>query len=1318
MIKKPKLTATLGIHNEMKLTRINSGLHLAGAVLLACCAMLPARADYFNTVTNQGPVGYWRLNETAQPPNAVSAVNQGSVGASANGAYNNYPSRGVTGPFSGSVGVQLNGLNQTVQTPYNAALNPASFTIEAWVNPASASVSGGLLCVAASMHPVSPRSGWLIYQSDGTAAGAAGVGWYLRLYAQNAGNFSINLLAPQTVVPGTWSHLVFSYDGSTAKAYINGALVSSGAPSGFVPNPDAAFSIGARSDNAFFWRGAVAEAAYYGTALTEAQIATHYSTATSNPSGYSAQVIGNSPLVYYRFAETPDPVAVNSGTKGAAGNGIYIYNAMPGQAGPAAPAYPGLETVNKAVTFDGVSGAVNLASMNLNTNTVTITAWVKPSGIQANYTGLVFTRGGTTVAGLGIDGYGGNGLGYTWNNDAATYNWFPNNDAGLPTLQDGVWAFVALVVQPSQAAIYIANGTDAASFASATNNVPHPVQAFEVGTMVGRDSNDATRYFRGSIDEVSIFNRSLKAGEVFSQFATSLGNVPARIFTDPQSPVDPVFAGDILVLSVDAGGSAPVTYQWRRNNSPILDQTNAVLSLPVNVTDSGNYDVVVQAATGSAVTSQPASVTINPVNAPVITQGIQGRTLYAGGTLNLSVAASGGALRYFWTRGTTLVASGTNSTYRVASVTAADAGTYSVVVSNYVSTASSGPVTITIPAVAAGSFEAAVVADKPEAWYRLDETSGSTTMWDAMGRHDGSWMGSPALGAPGVVSGNSGVNFDRSAGNYGSVPFSAVLNGQEFTMECWVKTADLATEICPVSSRVNTRGEWFYTRSGSWVGGVSSANANYYVPSTSAGSTILSGEWTHMAISYGTSSNGSLRVYFNGQFDGQGYVNFDRNGTGPLIIGARGLTFDAGTGMSTVDMLFNGTVDEVVFFKAALAPAQIQNHFQSGLYGANTKPVAKIQPQSRSVVVGKPVSFSAYFEGTLPIGYQWMRNGAPISGATTTALNIAAAAYSDVATYSLVASNIAGVTPSADATLNVAPVPAFANATNGLVLHLRFDGNYQDTSGRGNNGTPQGAPTLVAGKVGSGALHYSTDTTASTYNYVSLGTPADMLFGASTSFSVGYWVKLPTGYVGGDLPFLCSAINSYGATGLTFAPSYTAGGWSWYIKDNAGGTAGLYGPAASINNGQWHHLVHTFDRTAGVCTTYLDGALANTTSIAALVDFDTPGPFNIGQDPTGTYAETGSADLDDLAVWRSVLTPIDAAAIYQVGQGGTSFDTYGPVTVYLTPSAGKLIISWQAGTLLEATSLGGQWTPVSGAGAPNYTVTPPSSGTKFYKVQL
>ena len=104
------------------------------------------------------------------------------------------------------------------------------------------------------------------------------------------------------------------------------------------------------------------------------------------------------------------------------------------------------------------------------------------------------------------------------------------------------------------------------------------------------------------------------------------------------------------------------------------------------------------------------------------------------------------------------------------------------------------------------------------------------------------------------------------------------------------------------------------------------------------------------------------------------------------------------------------------------------------------------------------------------------------------------------------------------------------------------------------------------------------------------------------------------------------------------------------ISDADGFGVGVYGDIGSINDGNWHHLVHVVDRSLGAVT-YLDGMRARDTiqqgrSAAEARNIDTGAPANIGQDPTGQYTEPGSADIDDLGVWHRALSPLEAASIY------------------------------------------------------------------------
>jgi hypothetical protein len=491
---------------------------------------------------------------------------------------------------------------------------------------------------------------------------------------------------------------------------------------------------------------------------------------------------------------------------------------------------------------------------------------------------------------------------------------------------------------------------------------------------------------------------------------------------------------------------------------------------------------------------------------------------------------------------------------------------------------------------------------------------------------------------------------------------------------------------------------------------------------------IANGRWAHLVAIF-SSADGQVN-YLNGKLSdgnvqiGGGYEDFVRNGKSDFLIGGVGTNWPSGGAFAR----FKGSIDEVAVYKRALTAQEIQNHYIQALYGNDTKPIFLSQPSALTRSMGDSASLSAHVEGSLPITYQWLKNGAPVSNATNDTLSFSTAAFGDSGTYQLVAVNPVGTNSSVSVALTVLPPVTFANATNALVLHLKFDGSYADSSGRGNNGTAVGAPTFVAGQVGQ-ALHYSTTTdnggsggNVTNANYVSLGRPSDLLFGSNTSFSVAFWVKLPRGYLGGDLPFFGSAVNSANSHGFTFCPSYTFGGWQWSLVEiTTGGVTNnvdVNGPDNSINDGDWHHFAATFDRAGAAALTYLDGDQVSSNSIAIIGSFDTTNTVSIGQDPTGLYTESGSADLDDLGVWHRVLTPAEVYEIYYSGlHFGNSLDQYGPVSVAVTTSGKNVLVIWQAGTLMQADTANGTWTPVPGATPPSYTVLP-GAGAKFYRVHL
>ncbi|MDM0115177.1 SBBP repeat-containing protein [Variovorax sp. J22R133] len=83
-------------------------------------------------------------------------------------------------------------------------------------------------------------------------------------------------------------------------------------------------------------------------------------------------------------------------------------------------------------------------------------------------------------------------------------------------------------------------------------------------------------------------------------------------------------------------------------------------------------------------------------------------------------------------------------------------------------------------------------------------------------------------------------------------------------------------------------------------------------------------------------------------------------------------------------------------------------------------PVITTQPVSVSVTAPASASFSVVATGTAPLAYQWLRNGAPIAGATNASYATPATALGDSGTrFAVQVSNASGATSSAEAVLTV-----------------------------------------------------------------------------------------------------------------------------------------------------------------------------------------------------------------------------------------------------------------------------------------------------------
>jgi hypothetical protein len=175
----------------------------------------------------------------------------------------------------------------------------------------------------------------------------------------------------------------------------------------------------------------------------------------------------------------------------------------------------------------------------------------------------------------------------------------------------------------------------------------------------------------------------------------SIVNGAPGILAQPQS--QRVAVGTDVAFSVKASGTLLMNYQWRFNGMPLPGATNATLALSSVTTNvAGDYTVKVSNNLGQAV-SDPATLIIDVP--PAIVNLPHPQIASLGDRVTFDVMALGSEpLNYQWHLNGADISGATNASLTILSVQSADAGGYSVTVSNNASTLTTPPVALTIRA--------------------------------------------------------------------------------------------------------------------------------------------------------------------------------------------------------------------------------------------------------------------------------------------------------------------------------------------------------------------------------------------------------------------------------------------------------------------------------------------------------------------------------------------------------------------------------------------------------------------------------------------
>ncbi len=198
-------------------------------------------------------------------------------------------------------------------------------------------------------------------------------------------------------------------------------------------------------------------------------------------------------------------------------------------------------------------------------------------------------------------------------------------------------------------------------------------------------------------------------GKTSSTLLTVTASVVAPTITT--QPINQsVTEGQAATFSVTASGTAPLTYQWRKNGANVVGANASSYITPVTVmADNGaTFSVVVSNASGN-VTSADATLTVtaSPV-APTITTQPTNKSVTEGQVATFSVTASGTApMSYQWRKNGANVVGANASSYTTPVTVMADNGaTFSVVVSNTSGNVTSNEATLTVTASSSSSYVA------------------------------------------------------------------------------------------------------------------------------------------------------------------------------------------------------------------------------------------------------------------------------------------------------------------------------------------------------------------------------------------------------------------------------------------------------------------------------------------------------------------------------------------------------------------------------------------------------------------------------------
>ncbi len=262
---------------------------------------------------------------------------------------------------------------------------------------------------------------------------------------------------------------------------------------------------------------------------------------------YSDAIMADNPLIYYRYQDTGSTVTdLGSGDV----DGTVFSGATQGvSAGPVAPLYPGFQSDNKGITFNGSSSSyvsvdtVSLGNAGLEgASAVTVEFWLNPTSYS---TGVILDiplgkAGFGDVTGIGVNiSTDGNVRLSGRSNGNDSFQQYTFSDTGIGLNE---WSQVTAIFDYTNdtVSLYV-NGlsigvSGTLAWGSST------LDGVDIATTDTRQgiSRAGINPFEGALDELSIYNYGLSSTEIADHYAAAI----------PESSSMSLLMGSVVLLAL------------------------------------------------------------------------------------------------------------------------------------------------------------------------------------------------------------------------------------------------------------------------------------------------------------------------------------------------------------------------------------------------------------------------------------------------------------------------------------------------------------------------------------------------------------------------------------------------------------------------------------------------------------------------------------------------------------------------------------------------------------------------------------------------